>query len=56
MKRKMEAVECTALYTIYAHRETGVMYFCPITSDGCAVCVMVDAEGKPLIYKEKTDV
>lgn len=42
-------------HLIFAHKDTGVMYFCYGEGDGHAVCVMVDANGKPLIYEEDSD-
>ena len=49
----IKLIDCTDSYTIYAHKETGVMYFCYHGyNTGCAVCVMVCADGKPCIYKE----
>lgn len=34
---------------IYVHKDTGVMY---IRNNEGGICVMVDADGKPLIYEE----
>lgn len=46
----MTIVDSTTGYTIYVHDETGVMYFSRDGGYGCSVCVMVDTDGKPLIY------
>lgn len=46
----MTVVDDTLGYTIYVHDETGVMYFSRDGGYGKSVCVMVDADGKPLIY------
>lgn len=40
---------------IYVDLETGVMYLFVKNSYGAGLTVMVDAEGKPLIYTEDTD-
>ena len=47
----MIVVDETGDYVIYAHKETGVMYFSRDTIHGTSICVMVDAEGKPLIFR-----
>lgn len=47
----MTVVDGTTGYTIYVHDETGVMYLCCRGAYAKAVCVMLDAEGNPLIYK-----
>lgn len=36
-------------YTIYVHDETGIMY---LSSGSGGLCVMIDRQGKPLIYNE----
>lgn len=45
----MEQLDKTYYYRIFVHKDTDVMYF--RNSQG-GVCVMVDADGKPLIYEE----
>lgn len=36
-------------YRIFVHKDTGVMY---IRNNAGGICVMVDADGKPLIYEK----
>lgn len=38
-------------YTIYANKDTGVMYFCLGTGYGRSVCVMLNADGTPQIWE-----
>ena len=38
-------------YTIYANKETGVMYFCRGEGYGTSACVMVNADGTPQIWE-----
>lgn len=45
----MEQLDHTYKYKIYVHKDTGVMY---IRNNEGGICVMVDADGKPLIYEE----
>lgn len=45
---RMRLIESTVGWNIYADTETGVMYFDQYQG---GMCVMVDAEGNPLIYK-----
>ena len=41
-------------YEIYVHDETGVMYLgVDGYNGGCSICVMLDEEGNPLIYRGK---
>lgn len=40
---------------IYIDTETNVMYFFAKNGYGAGMCVMVDAEGKPLIYEGQYD-
>ena len=47
----MKVVDSTMDYTIFANKETGVMYFCRGGKYGASVCMMVDAEGKPQVYE-----
>lgn len=47
----MTIVDKTDNYTIFMHDETGVMYFCRDGGYGRSSCVMLDADGKPFIYK-----
>lgn len=56
-KNMMKLVGLGADHQVFSHKDTGVMYLVVGESlSPRAVCVMVDAEGKPLIYKERTDV
>lgn len=45
----MEQLDDTSRYRIYVHKDTGVMY---LRSNQGGICVMVDADGNPLIYKK----
>ena len=45
---RLRTLEAGALYTIYVDNLTGIQYL--KTYQG-GVCVMVDAEGKPLIWE-----
>lgn len=45
----MVQLDKTYHYKIYVHKDTGVMY---IRNNEGGICVMVDADGKPLIYEE----
>lgn len=49
----MTVVDKTIGYTIYIHDETGVMYFCRDSGYGNSVCVMLDVDGKPLLYQQE---
>lgn len=48
----LEMVDYDGLFTIYKDNRTGVQYLVYDWSNGSAMCVMVDAEGKPLVDKE----
>ncbi len=43
----------TAYQYIYVDRATGVQYLVIHSGQGCGVTPLIDAEGKPLLYKEK---
>lgn len=47
----MIVVDITGDYTIYANKETGVMYFCRDDGSGKSVCVMLNADGTPQIWE-----
>jgi hypothetical protein len=47
----MIIVDHTTGYTIYANKETGVMYFCRGEGYGKSVCVMLNADGTPQIWE-----
>lgn len=42
----------TGWFEIYKDNETGVHYLVHERANGTGVCVMVDADGKPLVDKE----
>lgn len=48
----MTIVDETNHYTIYMHEETGVLYFCRDYEYGQAVCVLLDTDGKPFMYRK----
>ena len=43
----------TGWFEIYKDTETGVHYLVHERNNGTGVCVMVDADGKPLVDKER---
>ena len=45
----MTIVDNRFSYTVYVHDETGFMY---LSSGSGGLCVMIDRQGKPLIYNE----
>ena len=45
----MEQLDNDFRCRIYVHKDTGVMY---IRNNQGGICVMVDADGKPLIYEK----
>lgn len=45
---RLRTLETGALYTIYVDNLTGIQY---LSTNQGGVCVMVDAEGKPLIWE-----
>lgn len=45
----MTIVDNRFSYTVYVHDETGIMY---LSSGSGGLCVMIDRQGKPLIYNE----
>ena len=47
----MIVVDHTTGYTIYANKETGVMYFCRGEGYGKSACVMLNADGTPQIWE-----
>lgn len=47
----MIIVDQTTGYTIYANKDTGVMYFCRDAGHGRSVCVMLNADGTPQIWE-----
>ena len=47
----MIIVDHTTGYTIYANKETGVMYFSRGEGYGKSVCVMLNADGTPQIWE-----
>lgn len=47
----MIIVDHTTGYTIYANKETGVMYFCRGEGYGKSACVMLNADGTPQIWE-----
>lgn len=47
----MIIVDETSRYTIYANKDTGVMYFCRESTYGKSVCVMLNADGTPQIWE-----
>ena len=47
----MVVVDRTSGYTIYANKDTGVMYFCRGEAYGKSVCVMLNADGTPQIWE-----
>lgn len=47
----MIIVDSTSGYTIYANKDTGVMYFCRDAGYGKSVCVMLNADGTPQIWE-----
>lgn len=47
---RLRKLEISASHVIYVDTRTGVQY---IRVYGGGVCVMVDAEGKPLIWEEE---
>ena len=47
----MIVVDSTNSYSIYANKETGVMYFCRDSVYGKSVCVMLNADGTPQIWE-----
>lgn len=47
----MIVVDSTDGYTIYANKETGVMYFCRDAGYGKSVCVMLNEDGTPQIWE-----
>lgn len=47
----MIIVDETSGYTIYANKDTGVMYFGRGTGYGKSVCVMLNADGTPQIWE-----
>lgn len=46
---------CSNSYRIYVDKETMVMYLRTKQGYGEALCVMVDADGKPLLWKGEQD-
>lgn len=51
--RLMVIDRCSNSYRIYVDKETMVMYLRTKQGYGEALCVMVDADGKPLLWKEE---
>ena len=51
--RLMVIDRCSNSYRIYVDKETMVMYLRTKQGNGEALCVMVDADGKPLLWKEE---
>ncbi len=49
-EKRMICVESSMTTAVYVDSETGVMYF---GRGAAGACVMVDEDGKPLIYKNK---
>ena len=47
----MIIVDETSGYTIYANKETGVMYFSRDVVYGTSVCVMLNEDGTPQIWE-----
>lgn len=47
----MIVVDCVSDYTIYANKETKVMYLRTKCGPGEAVCVMLNADGTPQIWE-----
>ena len=47
----MIIIDHTESYTIYANKETGVMYFCRGEGYGKSACVMLNADGTPQIWE-----
>ena len=45
---RLRTLETGALYTIYVDNLTGIQY---LSTNQGGVCVMVDAEGRPLIWE-----
>lgn len=49
---RLIVVDGSMSYRIYVDKETKVMYLRTKQGYGEALCVMVDADGKPLLWKE----
>lgn len=49
-EKRMICVESSMITAIYVDTKTGVMYF---GRGDSGVCVMLDADGKPVIYQEE---
>lgn len=48
---RLVVVDSSASYRIYADKETRVMYLRTKLGYGEALCVMVDADGRPLLWE-----
>lgn len=52
-ENRLMVIEDTWTYRIYVDKETMVMYLRTKQGYGEALCVMVDADGKPLLWEGK---
>ena len=51
-ENRLMVIDDSMSYRIYVDKETMVMYLRTKQGYGEALCVMVDADGKPLLWKE----
>lgn len=51
-ENRLMVIDASMSYRIYVDKETMVMYLRTKQGYGEALCVMVDADGKPLLWKE----